>query len=151
MAVEFKGEEFLYLVKIPDEINPYRLFNQTGGSTNSDADAIELDTKDKVGSDYGKVSQNINIEGILTEGDEAVAYIKKAQRRKQFIEIIEVNTRNKETEEGLYMVTSFNRTFSNGDYATYTIDADLNGSITEGSLEEVPEGAPDSEVEEDTP
>jgi len=147
LAVEFKGEEFLYLVKIPDSDTPFRLFNQTGGSTDSDADEIELDTKDKTGSDYGKVTHNINVEGILTEGDEAVPYIKKAQRQKKFIDIIEVNTRTKETEEGTYMVASFNRTFANGDYATYSIDASLNGSIKEGELEELPEGAPDSEVD----
>lgn len=144
MAVEFKGDEFLYLVRIPDSDDPIRIFNQTSGSTSSDADAVDLATKDKTGSDYGSLTQNINVEGILTEGDEAISYIKKAQRRKEFITVIELNTRTLDTEEGSYMVTSFNRAFATGDFATYTLDANLNGSITEGTLEEVPEGAPDS-------
>lgn len=146
MSVEFKGDEFLYLVEVPDELNPFRLFNQTGGSTDSEADAIELDTKDKTGSDYGKVTQSISIEGIITKDDTAAEYIKKAQRKKEFVRIIEVNTRSKETEEGYYMITSFSRSFDNGDYATYSIGAELNGGITEGTLEELPEGAPDSDL-----
>lgn len=148
MAVEYRGEEFLYLVEIPgDETNPaenFRLFNQTAGSTNSDADSIELDTKDKSGSDYGTVTQSISIEGILTEGDDGISYIEQAQRQKRFVKIIEVNTRNLETKEGSYMISSFERSFSNGDHATYSIEASLNGSITEGVLTEIPDGAPDS-------
>jgi len=148
MAVEYKGDEFLYLVEIPDESSTknYRLFNQTDGNTDIEADSIELDTKDKTGEDYGKVSQSISIEGILTEGDEAVRYIKKAIRQKRFVKIIEVNTRTLDTEEGAYMISSFGRTFSNGDYATYSIEGSLNGEITEGTLQEVPEGAPESKI-----
>src|SRR5699024_1183394 len=108
MAVEYKGDEFLYLVEIPDESSTknYRLFNQTDGNTDIEAESIELDTKDKTGEDYGKVSQSISIEGILTEGDEAVRYIKKAIRQKRFVKIIEVNTRTLDTEEGAYMISS---------------------------------------------
>lgn len=148
MAVEFRGAEFLYLVKVPDEENqPFRLFNQTDGATDVDAGEIELDTKDKSGADYGKITQTISVDGILTEGDIAVNYIKKAQRNKQFIFIMEVNTRTGETEEGYYMITSFNRSNSNGEYATYSLGATLNGTITEGTLEDVPEGAPDEGIE----
>lgn len=155
MAVEYLGEEFLYLVEIPGEGETaaanFRFFNQTGGSTSTEADAVELDTKDKTGSDYGKVTQSISIEGILTEGDEAVAYLKKAQRQKKFVRIIEINTRNKETETGLYMISSFERGYANGDFATYTIEGSLNGNIKEGTLEELPEGAPDSDDGAGTP
>lgn len=148
MAIEFKGEEYLYLVKVSDSQNPFRIFNQTGGSTSSDADEVTLETKDKVGSDYGAVTQTISIEGVMTEGDEGLEYIKKSQRRKRFVEITEVNTRTKETEVGLYMLANVERSFAYGDYATYTISANLNGSITEGTLDEVPEGAPDSEADD---
>lgn len=147
MAVEYKGSEFLYLVYVDDEAKEFRIFNQTDGSSDSSADEIELDTKDKTGSDYGKVTHTISIEGILTEGDEAIKFIKKAQRQKKFVKIIEVNTRTDETEEGMYMLTSVGMSYSNGDYATYTVDAALNGSITEGTLEDVPEGAPDTGIE----
>lgn len=148
MAIEYRGDDVLYLIVIPDEENPVRIFNQTGGSTSSEADEVELDTKDKTGSDYGKVTQGVSIEGILTEDDNAIKYIKNAQRNKQFIRIVELDTKTMETEDGLYMVSSFNREYSNGDYATYSIEGNLNGSITEGTLETVPEGAPESEIEE---
>lgn len=151
MAVEYRGAEFLYLVHVPDSDAEYRLFNQTDGSTDTETSEIELDTKDKTGADYGSSSQSISIEGIITEGDDAYDYIRKAQRNKQFVKIIEVNTRTKETEEGAYMITSISRSYSNGEYATYSIDATLNGSITEGELDDVPEGAPDEEIGEDTP
>jgi len=149
VSVEFRGEEFLYLVEVDDDgsSSNFRLFNQTGGSTTSDAEAIELATKDKSGSDYGDVSQSISIEGILTEGDTAIDFIRKAQRQKRFVKIIEVNTRTLDTEEGMYMISSFGRTFANGDHATYTIDGSLSGSITEGTLTELPDGAPDSASE----
>lgn len=148
MAVEFKGEEFLYLVEIPNGSGSteYRLFNQTGGSTTSEADSIDLATKDKTGSDYGNVTQNVSIEGILTEGDEAVKYIKKAQRDKEFVKITEVNTRDLSTERGNYMISSFERSFSVGEHATYTIEGALNGPIEEGELSTIPDGAPGSNV-----
>lgn len=144
MAAEFKGEEFLYLVEVPglegDGVE-HRLFNQTGGSTSSEADSIDLATKDKTGSDYGNVSQSISIEGILTENDPAVAYVKKAQRDKEFVKVIEVNTRTEETESGLYMISSFSRAFSVGEHATYNIEAALNGVLEDGTLSTLPEGA----------
>lgn len=143
MAVEFKGEEFLYLVHIPDDDEDFRLFNQTDGSTTTDADSIELATKDKTGSDYGDVTTDLDIEGILTDGDDAIKYIKNAQRSKKFVKITEVNTRDLETESGYYMISSFGRTYTHGDYATYSISAALNGSISEGTLTELPDGAPE--------
>lgn len=147
MAIEYKGEDFLYLVEIPagtsgtPAVATHRMFNQTGGSTSLEADTVDLDTKDKSGSDYGKVSQSISISGILTQGDPLVAYIKKAIRGKEFIKITEINTRTKDTETGMYMVNSFEQTYDNGDFAEYSLDADLNGVIDAGTLEEVPEGA----------
>lgn len=143
MAAEYQGEDFLFAVEIPDtpDAKMIRPFNQTGGSTNIEADEIELDTKDKTGSDYGKVTQTVSLEGILTEGDEFIDYVKKAIRNKGFVKIYEVNTRTLKAEHGLYMVTSFNREFGNGDFATYSLDGKLNGEICEETLEELPAGA----------
>lgn len=149
MGVEYRGSDFLYLVYIPEDSEPFRLFNQTSGSSDSSADEIELDTKDKSGSDYGSVTETISVEGILTEGDNAIKYVTKAQRKKEFVKIIEVNTKTEETEEGMYMLSSVNKSYDNGEYATYTIDATLNGSIKEDELNVVPEGAPESDIEED--
>lgn len=147
MSVEFKGAEFLYLVYVDDEEADFRLFNQTDGSTSSSADEIELDTKDKSGADYGTVTHEVSIEGIMTEGDKALAYITKAQRQKKLVKITEVNTRTSETETGMYMLTDIEKSKANGEYATYSIDAKLNGSLTEGELKQVPKGAPESDID----
>lgn len=151
MAVEYRGDEFLYLVEIPGdegETGEHRLFNQTGGSTTSEADSIELATKDKTGSDYGNITQNVSIEGILTKDDPAIKYVKKAQRDKKFVKIVEVNTRDLSTESGMYMISSFERSFSAEEHATYTIEGTLNGSIKEGELSTLPDGAEDNDIEE---
>lgn len=145
-AVEYRGEEFLYLVEVEDGSGSttHRPFNQTGGSSSIEADSIELDTKDKTGSDYGAVTESISIEGIMTEDDPAIKFIKQAIRSKLFIRIITVNTRDLSTEEGRYKIDSFEQSNANGEFATYTLGATLNGSLTEGELTELPDGAPDS-------
>lgn len=145
MAIEYKGEEFIYAVVLPSGL--YRPFNQTSGTTTSSADEIELDTKDKTGSDYGKVTQEISFEGIFTQGDEFIKEAKKIQRKKQFVEIYDVDTRTLEAEKGLYMITSFEKSAENGDHVTYSISAKLNGELTDVTLTELPEGAPESEDE----
>src|SRR5690625_503571 len=107
----YKGEEFLYLVETVTETDTelIRPFDQTGGGTSISADEIELDTKDRSGSDYGKVTQTISLEGNITEGDPFPDYIKKAMRNKEFVKIYEVNMRTKEAEYGMYMLTTFDR------------------------------------------
>lgn len=144
MGIEYRGEEFLFAVEVEDALGDklIRPFNQTGGSTSLSADEIELSSKDKTGMDYGAITQSVSLEGIITEGDEFVAYIKAAIRGKRFVKIYEINTRTKEAESGMYMISTFDREFSNGDFATYTLDGSLNGEVTEETLVEVPEGAP---------
>jgi len=140
---EYKGDEFLYLVEVEDEdgTKDRRFFNQTDGSSTIDADSIDLDTKDRTGSDYGSITESVSLEGVLTEGDPAVKYVKKQLRKKRLVKITEVNTRTLDTESGDYMISSFEKTSTNGDFATYSLDAELNGDIKEGKLDEVPEGA----------
>lgn len=144
MAVEYKGDEFIYAVAINDESTGetiIRPFNQTGGSTTIEADAVELDTKDKNGSDYGSVSQSVSLEGILTDGDEFIPFIKNAIRSKEFVKIYEINTRTLEAESGMYMISSFERSFANGDFATYTLEGSLNGVVNAETLSEIPAGS----------
>lgn len=144
MAVEYRGEEILFLVEVPDTPGPtknIRPFNQTGGSKEISADTIDLDTKDKTGSDYGKITETVSLEGILTEGDEFIDYIKNAIRTKQLVKIFEVNTRDLKAESGMYMISSFTREYSNGDFATYSLEGTLNGAVTAATLESVPDGA----------
>lgn|SRR5690625_386336 len=140
----YKGEEFLYLVETITETGTelIRPFDQTGGGTSISADEIELDTKDRSGSDYGKVTQTISLEGNITEGDPFPDYIKKAMRNKEFVKIYEVNTRTKEAEYGMYMLTTFDREYTNGDLSTYTLDGTLYGNVCTTTLTEIPDGAP---------
>ena len=143
MAIEYRGDEIIYAVEVEGDLGEklIRPFNQTGGGTSISADEIDLSSKDKTGSDYGKITQTVSLEGIITEGDEFVDYIKAAIRGKEFVKIYEINTRTKEAESGMYMITTFDREYSNGDFATYTLDGTLNGSITEETLTEIPLGA----------
>lgn len=146
MAVEYLGEETLFAVAIENSQGEVlvRPFNQTDGSTNIAADEVDLNTKDKTGSDYGAVTQTITVEGLITEGDEFIDYVKDAVRKKEFIKVYEINTRTKEAEWGMYMVSAFDRTYTNGEFSTYSLSGTLNGSITKETLSEIPEGAPDS-------
>ncbi|MEH7217004.1 phage major tail protein, TP901-1 family [Bacillus toyonensis] len=146
MAKEYRGDEYLFLVEIPPETTgeavKYRFFNQTDGSISEESDAIELKTKDKSGSDYGDGSISVSLEGIITEGDSSIDYIKKSRRQKKFVKIYEVNTRTKKAEWGMYMISTFERTYSNGEFAKYSLEAALNGELTEETLTEIPTGAP---------
>jgi len=149
MAIEYKGEETLFVVEIEgdDGTALHRPFNQTGGSVNIAADSIELSTKDKTGEDYGDVTQEVSLEGIITEGDPFVDAIKAKIRAKEFVKIYEVNTRTKEAEFGMYMISAFDRDFAHGEFATYSLTGSLNGDVTEETLTEVPDGAPTTEGE----
>lgn len=150
MAIEYRGEEILYVVEIEDEVDGeilIRPFNQTGGSTNITADSIELSTKDKSGSDYGDVTQEVTLEGIITEGDPFIDAMKNKIRNKEFVKIYEVNTRTKKAEYGMYMISAFDRDFSHGEFATYSLTGTLNGGVVEEQLTEVPEGAPTTDQE----
>ena len=143
MAMEYNGEETLFVVGIEDEDGAtlHRPFNQTGGSVNIAADSIELSTKDKTGEDYGDVTQEVSLEGIITEGDPFVDVIKAKIRAKEFVKIYEVNTRTKEAEYGMYMISAFDRDFAHGEFATYSLTGSLNGDVSEETLTEIPEGA----------
>lgn len=144
MAIEYRGEETLFVVEIEDDVGTklIRPFNQTGGSVNIAADSIELATKDKTGSDYGDVTQELSLEGIITEGDPFVQEMKRKIRNKEFVKIYEVNTRTNEAEYGMYMISAFDRDFAHGEFATYSLTGSLNGGVTEETLTEIPEGAP---------
>lgn len=145
----YKGEEFIYLVEamIDDVKSVIRPFDQTGGSTSISADEMEIDTKDRSGSDYGKVTQTISLEGNITEGDPFPEYIKAAIRNKEFVKIYEVNTRDLTAEYGMYMISTFDRDFGNGDLSTYTLDGTLFGEICETVLTALPKGATTAEGE----
>lgn len=154
MAIEYKGDEILFLVGIEDaegNVVDHRPFNQTSGSISESADEIELSTKDKTGADYGAVTMTVSLEGIITEGDPSVNFIKKSLRQKKLIRISELNTRTLATETGYYMISTFDREYSNGDFATYSLEATLNGELTEGTLTAIPDGAPNEDNAAEAP
>ncbi|MDN4874191.1 phage major tail protein, TP901-1 family [Bacillus cereus] len=154
-APEFKGAETLYLIDIPQPdgktTKTVRFFNQTSGSRSIEAGEIELKTKDKSGSDYGDVTQSASIEGICTEGDEGLDYVEEAILNKVLVRIHEVNLRSATASEfkvksGTYMLNSLELSHENEEYSKYSIGLKLNGKISKGTLNKVPEGAPSGDV-----
>lgn len=142
---KYKGEDVIYLVEIKDELGEdvlIRPFDQTGGSTTIEADELEVSTKDRSGTDYGEVTESRSFEGELVHGDPFIDAIKKAIRGKQFVKIYEVDLITNKAEYGMHMISSFERDYSNGDFATYSLDANLFGSVCSMELTEIPEGAP---------
>ncbi|MBO1582719.1 phage major tail protein, TP901-1 family [Bacillus sp. XF8] len=153
-APEFKGKETLYLIDIPQEdgnSKTLRLFNQTSGSRSIEAGEIELKTKDKSGSDYGDVTQSVSIEGVSTEGDEALDYVEEAITKKKLVKIHEVSLRSAtttsfKTKSGTYMLNTVELSHENEEFSKYSIEAKLNGNLTVGTISTIPPGAPDGEI-----
>lgn len=142
---KYKGEDFLYLVEIEDELGQgtlIRPFDQTGGSTSMSADEMEISTKDRSGADYGDTTQTVSLEGQIVFDDPFIKAMKKAIRNKKFVKIYEVDTKTLEAEYGMYMVSTFDREFSHGDFATYSLEGTLFGEVCETTLTEIPDGAP---------
>lgn len=149
MAVEkgykYKGEDTIYLVEIETSAGNelVRPFDQTGGGTSLSSDDIEVSTKDRTGTEYGDVTQTVSLEGEIAEGDLFIKEMKKAIRNKKFVKIYEVNTLTKEAEYGFYKINSFDLEYPNGESSTYSLEGSLFGKVTEITLTEIPDGAPD--------
>lgn|SRR5699024_2771718 len=142
---KYKGEDFLFLVEIEDEEGLPKLkrfYDQTGGNRSISNDELEISTKDRTGSDYGDKEETVSLEGQLAYGDVAIDYIKHASRNKVYVKIYEVDVKTLKAEYGFYMVSSFERDYDHGDFATYSIEGSLYGNICEITLPEIPEGAP---------
>jgi len=137
---KYKGEDFIYLVEINESLA--RPFDQTGGSHNISNDSIDVATKDRTGSDYGDTSENISLEGDLVYEDPFIPEMKKAIRGKQHIKIYIVDLKNNEAEFGMFKINDFDLEYAHGDFATYSLDADLFGDMCNTELTEIPEGAP---------
>lgn len=144
---KYKGEDFIYLVEIEvdDGKALARPFDQTSGSTAMEVDELEIGTKDRTGTDYGDVEETISLEGEIVYKDPFIKAMKKAIRNKQFVKIYEVDTVTKEAEYGMYMISSFEREFEHGEFATYSLEGNLFGEVCETKLTEIPEGAPEFE------
>ncbi|MBC1290482.1 phage major tail protein, TP901-1 family [Listeria booriae] len=151
MAIEYTGSDILYLLAIPKTDGTgdtyKRFFNQTDGNTSIEADDVELETKDKNETGYGKISQTISFGGIMTEGDEAFKALKVALRKKQYVPIVEFDKRTMEGEQGVYKLNSYEMDNGVGDNVALSIEASLSGEVKPVTLTDLPEGAPANEAD----
>src|SRR5690625_3512457 len=142
---KYKGQDFITLVEVENEIGEKslkRFFDQTGGSVSIENDELDISTKDRTGSDYGDKTETKSLEGELVYGDDAVDFIKNAARKQKFVKIYDVNVKTLKAEYGMYMISSFEREYDHGDFATYSLEGTLYGEICETELTEITEGAP---------
>lgn len=153
MGLEYQGSEKIYLVEIPGDggTTYIRPFNQTDGSTSIEADDVELETKDKNETGYGKTSQTISFGQIMTTGDEAYPYLKNALRNKRYVSIVDLDKRTLKGEKGTYKLNSYEEDNGVGDNVSISVEAALSGSISEVTLTTLPDGAPENSAEETTP
>lgn len=149
MGLEYKGEDYIYLVKVKGAAGEYvRPFNQIDGSTSISADDVELDTKDKFETAYGKITQTVSFSGVRTKGDNSFADLRKSARNKELITIVELDTKTLKGESGVYKLNSVELDNGNGDNAEYSVEATLQGDVAVVTLEKVPDGAPANTTEE---
>lgn len=140
----YRGDEFIIAAKIKDQTNQsilVRPFDQTEDSHNIEADEIEAESKDRSYSDYGKRKETRSFSCTLAEGDPYYPAVKAAIRNGEYMEIYEINMRTKEAEAGNYMITSFERSSSNGEFVSYSVEVKLSGSVRAETLTEIPKGA----------
>src|SRR5699024_4119637 len=120
-------EDTIFLVDLGDDL--IRPFDQTDGETSFDIDELEVSTKDRTGTDYGDITEVRSFEGELVYDDPFIPAIKDAIRKKRFVEIVEVNLVTHEAERGIHMISDFNLSYPNGDFATYSLEARLFGEV----------------------
>lgn len=136
-----KGSNVVFAVRFTEGTEQLlRVLNQTGGSRSKERDAIELNSKDIEGSDYGRKTETISFEGLLTEDDGALAYLESCIDDALFAEILEINIVTKLAKVGTYMVGSLEYDYSDDESATYSFEATLSGDVTEETLTTVPAG-----------
>lgn len=139
-----RGNTVVYAIRFQDELDgaqTLRVLNQTGGNRSQTYDEIEISTKDIEGSDYGKKTETVGFEGLVTRGDVALQKINEMADNKQYVEILEIDTETKEAVVGSYKIDSIELEYPNDDSVTYTIEAKLFGSKKTETLVTVPAGA----------
>lgn len=138
--IEFKGEEFVYLIGTEtinfktfnfatDASKVLRPLNQTDGDLKFNIDKTELKTKDKKGASPSKPTLEFSFEGIFSVGDVAQDKIRECINNQQLIPLILVNTRTGKAEGGMCMISSYELKYSNEEHVTYSLDLELNGDF----------------------
>lgn len=138
-----KGSNVVFAVRFTDELSAVqtlRVLNQTAGSRSKERDEIELNTKDIEGSDYGKKTESISFEGLITKDDGALEYLESCIDDALYAEILEINLETKLAKVGSYMVSSLEYDYSDDESATYSFEATLSGTTAEETLVVVPSG-----------
>lgn len=143
MAI-IKGQEVVFAVRFTDELSAsetLRVLYQTSGGRSKSRDEIEISTKDVDATDYGKKTETISFEGLMSDGDPALAQLEKHIDDATFAEILEININTLKAKVGKYMLSSFDVEYPDDESATYSFEAKLVGNTTEETLAEIPAGA----------
>lgn len=143
MAI-LKGDKIVYAIRFTDELSAeqtLRVLYQTTGGRSISSDEVEIATKDIDGSDYGKITETINFEGLVSTDDPALEQLKAHLKGKKFAEILEINIDTLKAEVGKYMISSLDFEYPDDESATYSFEATLVGATSEETLTEAPAGA----------
>lgn len=143
MAI-LKGDKKIFAIRFMDETSQEQLLRvlyQTTGGRSISADELEIATKDIDGSDYGRITETISFEGLVSVDDPALKQLEAHIKGKKFAEILEINTDTSEAIVGKYMISSLDFEYPDDENATYTFEATLIGETWEETLTEIPEGA----------
>lgn len=143
MAI-LKGQEVVFAVRFTDGVDAestLRVLYQTSGGRSKSRDEIDIATKDIDGTDYGKKTETISFEGLMSTDDPALAQLEKHIDEATFAEILEININTLEAKVGNYMVSTFDVDYPDDESATYSFEAKLIGNTTTETLATVPGGA----------
>lgn len=141
MAI-LKGDKIVYAIRFTEGTEQtLRVLYQTTGGRSITADEVEVSTKDIDGSDYGKITETISFEGLMSTDDPALAQLEAHIKGKKFAEILEINIDTSEAKVGKYMISSLDFEYPDDESATYSFEATLIGSTTDETLTAVPDGA----------
>lgn len=136
-----KGSNVVFAVRFTEGTEQLlRVLNQTGGSRSKERDEIEINTKDLEASDYGRKTETISFEGLITKDDGALAHLESALDDAEYVEILEINIETLEAKAGTYMISSLEYDYSDDESATYSFEAKLSGDIATETLVSVPDG-----------
>ena len=141
MAI-LKGQDVVFAVRFTEGTEQtLRVLYQTSGGRSKSRDEVEISTKDLDGVDYGKKTETISFEGLMSTDDPALEQLEKHIDDATYAEILEININTLEAKVGKYMVSSFDVDYPDDESATYSFEAKLIGNTTSETLATVPDGA----------
>ena len=139
-----KGQEIVYAVRFTNGVDTestLRVLYQTSGGRSKSRDEIDIATKDLDGTDYGKKTETISFEGLMSTDDPALTQLEKHIDDATYAEILEININTLEAKVGTYMVSTFDVEYPDDESATYSFEAKLIGNTVVETLASIPAGA----------